>query len=413
MKKASLFGLIIILGAPYLSNIALACGKEVFPCLGKIAASDAVVVSAPDGRIICKKNEAKRYIPASTLKVFTALTALNCLGQSYRFRTELYLDQDRNLKVKGYGDPLLVSEAWGDISNALATKIRNINDLILDDTYFSRHITIPGRGNSTNPYDAPVGALCANFNTIFFDRDPHGKIISAEPQTPLTPLARKKITSLGLKRGRYTFTHDQGETTLYAGELFRHFLKERGVEIRGITRLGTVGPGDRLIYTYWSRFTLEDVLGKMLVFSNNFIANQTLIALGAHTFGPPGTLGKGVRVITEYGKKELQLGDIRIAEGSGISRNNRLSALDMVAVLERFRPYRNLLKREGNVFFKTGSLMGVRTLAGYVDGGPQGLCSFVIFLNRPDADIGTVMDCLRISLGSSLEQHSRSIRFTS
>ncbi len=397
-KKRFLFGLIAIVAGQCLSPPSILYGKVDFPCLGDITASDAVVVADPNGRIIYKKNETKGCIPASTLKVLTALTALNELGPSYRFPTEFYSDKERNLKVKGYGDPLLVSEAWQEISGALAKRIDGINDLILDDTYFSKDIKIPGRGRSTNPYDAPVGALCANFNTIFFDRGPRGRVVSAEPQTPLIPLARKKIRSLGLKRGRYTFTHDRGEATLYSGELLRHFLQERGVEIRGTTRLGTVGAGDRLIYTYRSRFTLEEGLEKMLEFSNNFIANQILIALGAHTFSAPGTLQKGIRVVTDYARKGLHLGDFHIAEGSGISRENRLTALDMLVILDRFQPYRHLLKRKGNIIFKTGSLKGVRTRVGYLDGGPGGLYSFVIFLNRPGADIGSLIECIRRSL---------------
>jgi len=398
-SPTGLFGIIIILMAYILSHPAtLSYGEDNFPCTGDIKASDAIVVADPHGRIIYKKNETKGCIPASTLKVLTALTALHALGRSYRFQTEFYLDQHRNLKVKGYGDPLLVSEVWEGISHALAERIQNTNDLILDDTHFSRHIKIPGGGHSTNPYDAPVGALCANFNTISFDRDPYGRIVSAEPQTPLTPLARIKIKSLKSKRGRYTFTHNQGEASRYAGELLRHFLKERGVEIKGTIRLGAVGPRDRLIYTYRSRFTLEEVLKKMLEFSNNFLANQVFVAIGAHAFGPPGTLGKGVKVITNYAREGLHLGDIRVVEGSGISRKNRLSALDILTILERFRPYGHLLKRTGKIIYKTGSLKGIRTRAGYIDGGSEGLYSFVIFLNRPAGDIGSLVECIRNSL---------------
>lgn len=391
----SSFGVIIFLLLYHLSHPAVLYAKENFPCLRNTTTSDAIVIEDKNGRVIFGKNDKKARVPASTLKILTALTALHHLGPSYKFKTEFYLDRDQNLKVKGYGDPLLVSEVWQDISRALAKRVQNINDLILDDTYFSGDIRIPGRGRSTNPYDAPVGGLCANFNTIFFERDPGGRIISAETQTPLTPLARKKIESLKSKRGRYTFTHGRGEATLYTGELLGHFLKENGVKIRGDIRLGLVRPEDRLIYTYHSRLTLEEALKKMLEFSNNFIANQILIALGARLFGPPGTLNKGVSVITDYVKKDLHLGDVQVVEGSGISRKNRLSALDMAVILKRFRPYRHLLKRKGTIFYKTGSLKGIRTRAGYVDGGTEGVYSFVIFLNRSGTNIDALMECIR------------------
>ena len=278
-RREVFLGLLIILVAQYASHPAVLYAKEDFPCLSSVTWPDAIVVADPSGQVIYKKNETRRSVPASTLKILTALNAIHCLGGSYRFPTEFYLDQERNLTVKGYGDPLLVSEVWQDMSEALANRVQNLKDLILDDTYFSRDISIPGQRRSTNPYDAPVGALCANFNTIFFDRGPQGKIVSAEPQTPLIPFARKKIRSLGLKRGRYTFTHSKGNAALYAGKLLGHFLQERGVKIQGKIRPGIVGSKERLIYTYRSEFTLEQALKKMLEFSNNFMANQILIAL--------------------------------------------------------------------------------------------------------------------------------------
>ena len=63
----------------------------------------------------------------------------------------------------------------------------------LDDTYFTQPLTIPGISSSSNPYDAPNGALCANFNTVFFKHSRDG-YASAEPQTPLLPMAENGPT---------------------------------------------------------------------------------------------------------------------------------------------------------------------------------------------------------------------------
>jgi D-alanyl-D-alanine carboxypeptidase/D-alanyl-D-alanine-endopeptidase (penicillin-binding protein 4) len=391
-------GLVLVFFASWLLPPAISGARQDFPCSHLVLSTDALLVADPDGRVIFKKNEAKKYIPASTLKLLTALTALHHLGDSYRFRTEFYLDPHQNLKMKGYGDPLLISEVWRKIADDLSRKIQSFRDLILDDTYFSAQETIPGAEHSTNPYDAPVGALCANFNTVSFDLDKSGQIISAEPQTPMTPFAAEKIRSLGLKRGRYTFTHDQRETVRYAGTLLSHFLRERGVQMEGKIHVGATGPQDRLIYTYWSIFTLDQVLKKMMEFSNNFIANQLFIALGASVFGPPGTLAKGARVVSDHAKKELGLAGTEIVEGSGISRKNRVSALHMFKILRRFENYRHLLNRRGNILFKTGSLKGVRTRAGYIQRGNQGPYCFVIFLNRDISDIDSLMECLSRAL---------------
>jgi len=379
------------------TRTALAAAAELPSCLSnRISSRDALLVAGPDGRIIYRKNANKKCVPASTLKILTGLTAIHYLGKSYRFRTEFYLDQDRNLKVKGYGDPRLVSEAWQRIGEDLAPKLQGFNDLILDDTYFSDDI-IPGVGSSTNPYDAPNGALCANFNTVFFKRDATGHIISAEPQTPITPLALQKIRLLGLDAGRHTFVHRRHEAARYAGELLLHFLRESGKVFQSKVRTGVVAAGDTLIYTYRSIYTLEQTLKQMLEFSNSFVANQILLALGAHVHGPPGTLAKGVEVLSDYCQDVLDLDGVQIAEGSGISRENRLAALDMLAVLKRFEPHRFLLVRDGRLLYKTGSLRGIRTRAGYIESSSGGPYYFVIFLNSSHANIDSIVDCVKKS----------------
>lgn len=386
--------LVILLSVLFLLYPCLTYAQKELSCLNRISSKDSLVVAAPDGRILASKNATSQFIPASTLKLLTSLAAINHLRLNHRFLTEFAIDPKDNLKIKAYGDPLLISEVWREIADVLAKKICNVNSLILDTTYFSSPIIIPGRHRSTNPYDAPVGALCANFNTVFFDRDKHGRIVSAEKQTPLIPYARNKILSLDLKKGRYTFSHDPDDAARYAGELFIYFLEKRGVKFKGKIRLGTINPEDTLVLSYRSRFTLEQALKKMLEFSSNFIANQITIALGARVYSPPGNLSKGVRVLNEYAREKLGLRNITVVEGSGISRKNRVSALDMLVVLKKFEPYRFLLVNKDNVFFKTGSLRGIRTQAGYIE-GTDGIYSFVVFLTGKYLKIDSLIECIR------------------
>ncbi len=385
----------VVIWAFLLLQSPIAGASQNFPCLDKLSSTDVLLIADHDGKVLFKKNEEKKCIPASTIKLLTSLVAIHHLGLSYRFQTEFYLDAKLNLKIKGYGDPLLISEVLQEISDFLSKKVPCFNSLMLDDTYFSEDIRIPGRGFSTNPYDAPVGALSANFNTVFFKRDQRGRIISAEPNTPLIPYARKKIKSLGLKRGRYTFTHDQKETALYAGKLLLYFLNKRGIKNSGKISLDTVGTEDRLIYTYRSKFTLEEDLKKMMEFSNNFIANQIFIAVGAKVYGPPGTLAKGVRAVSDFAEKKLKLMDVEIVEGSGISKKNHISALHMLTILKKFGPYRHLLKRKGKVLYKTGSLRGIRTRVGFIERNPGKPQYFVVFLNHSDLNIGSLMKCIK------------------
>ncbi|MCF8145410.1 MAG: D-alanyl-D-alanine carboxypeptidase [Deltaproteobacteria bacterium] len=394
-KTLRAIGLGMALTGVFLVQPPFAGSKQSLPCLANITATDAFLIADPRGRILHRKNEKKKFIPASTLKVLTALAALEQLGPSYRFRTEFYTDVFHNLKVKGYGDPLLVSEVLEELAHVLSSKIHRCRSVILDGSYFSTEIAIPGCNGTTNPYDAPVGAICANFNTVGFQRDRNGKIVSSEKQTPLIPFARDRIRSLGLKPGRHTFLYDSQSAACYAGELLLHFLREKGVACDGSVRSGRVGPDDLLVYTYESVFPLETVVQKMLKSSSNFMANELFLVLGAATYGPPASLTKGIEAVTDFAGTKIGLQNMKIVEGSGISRQNRLSALDMLAVLKRFKPYRRLLTEKDQVYYKTGSLRGIRTRVGYVDDGLGEYYYFVIFFNRPHDKMNAMLDCVK------------------
>ena len=173
-----------------------------------IGNQDAILVGDPEGRVIFSKNVQKKLAPASILKIFTALVAFHFLGEDHRFNTDFYLDRDSNLKVKGYGDPLLLSEILDEISEILITKFVSIRDIVLDDTYFQHPIVIPGITSSFEPYDEPNGALCVNFNTVNFKRK-NNIYVSAEPQTPLLPFVLPRIRQSALDRGRIILSNEK------------------------------------------------------------------------------------------------------------------------------------------------------------------------------------------------------------
>jgi D-alanyl-D-alanine carboxypeptidase/D-alanyl-D-alanine-endopeptidase (penicillin-binding protein 4) len=351
-----------------------------------IGKNDSILVVDSKGQIIFAKNADKKRMPASILKIFTSLVALHYLGDDYRFPTEFYLDGQSNLKIKGYGDPLLISEVISKISHVLAVLLKNsqpLNDLVLDDSYFQQPLTIPGITSSAQPYDAPNGSLCVNFNTVSFKRTSRG-YVSAEPQTPLLPFVIKKIKASGLKQGRIVFSHSQNEIVLYAGKLFQYFFEKEGMRFKGKVKMGRIDDNtDRLIFRYDSSSSLAEIVVKLLEHSNNFTTNQLLIASGAKIIGPPGTLVKGVTIASDYAKEMLNNEDITIVEGSGISRDNRISAVQMNQVLQEFLPYHHLMRRQGREFYKTGTLYGVSTRAGYIKRRNGEFYRYVIMFNTP------------------------------
>jgi D-alanyl-D-alanine carboxypeptidase/D-alanyl-D-alanine-endopeptidase (penicillin-binding protein 4) len=364
-----------------------------------IGDQDAILVADHRGRIIVSKNADKKLIPASTLKILTSLVAMHYLGPDYRFNTEFYLDNHSNLKIKGYGDPLLTSEILEGISKALGSRLdaehKKIKDIVLDDSYFKQPIIIPGISLSLQPYDAPNGALCANFNTVYFKRLENGKYVSAEEQTPLLLFALRKVRKSKLAMGRVVLSHKESENTFYFGHLFKYFLEKQDIKSNGSIRLGRVNKeNDRLVFKYVSDFSIKEIISKLLEHSNNFMANQLLIATGAKLYGPPGTLDKAVLAALNYTKNVLKIDCISIIEGSGISRQNRFSANSLYKILEKFEPYHELMHKSDKKFYKTGTLDGISTRAGYIRKEKGRLYRFVVLINTPGKTTDVIMDML-------------------
>jgi D-alanyl-D-alanine carboxypeptidase/D-alanyl-D-alanine-endopeptidase (penicillin-binding protein 4) len=359
---------------------------------------DAALLANPAGEILFSRHADAKRIPASTLKILTSLAALHYLGEDYRFATEFFLDQDANLTIKGYGDPLLISEEIEKIAIALKSRISEINDIVLDDTFFEKPLIIPGTAEgSLEPYDAPNGALCVNFNTVNFKKNGH-TIVSAEPQTPMVALAREKIKKSGLSSGRVLLTNDSDEITRYAGQIFQNFLAARGIKISGTIRLGMIDDKNSLsscVYRHVSTYDLTEIIARLLEYSNNFIANQLLLAAGAAACGPPASMEKGVKATQKYIHQRFDEAAITFVEGSGISRNNRSTARVFLDLLMEFRPWYRLMTYNDNVYYKTGTLDGISTRAGYLVSEAGDLYPFVVFVNTPGKSAIPVINAMK------------------
>ncbi len=333
-----------------------------------------------------------RYIPASIIKLATALAALERLGADYRFRTHIYRDERNNLIIRGYGDPFLVSEEWRIIAAALAAKgqfDRPFDDLVVDGSAFASDMDVDGLGDSDNPYDARLGALISNFNTVNLEAGADGTIRSAEPQTPLTPLALTLGRGLAAGVQRINLSSHAEYGAQYSGELARAFFAEAGATISGGVRMAPVPPGSARILAHRSTRTLKEVVRAMLEFSNNFIANQIMTVLHLESGGRPARLRGGAAILGEFLVQRIGLapGDFHLVEGSGLSRGNWIELVAMLKIVDAFHPWRELLQYHGsaslNILAKTGTLQGVSSLAGYFPAAGGQRRSFVIMLNQP------------------------------
>lgn len=364
-----------------LSTPALAGAKEKVAAL---APSGLVLVLDEDGNELLAQNADKPFVPASVTKIVTAWLAMEVLGGDYRFETRFYLNADRVLHVRGGGDPFLISEELALLAPKLvdATGTEPFNGIVLDVSYYPADLRIPGIEDTDEAYDALNSAFAVNFNTIHAVR--RGKTVrSAEKQTPITPLAISQFLARGPNgRGRISLAQENPQVSAqYAGELLAAFVERAGASVRGEISSGTVPEGLKPVYVHRQSRPLSEILTQMLLGSNNYIANQVFLEIGAHRLGGSVSLEKSLQVAQEL-LTEHDLADaIHLEEGSGISRENQFTARGLAKLLHEFAPHADLLRssRSGSRY-KTGTLSGVRTLAGYANTSKHGQVRFVISL---------------------------------
>jgi len=348
----------------------------------------AILITDQKNNTIYSENENIRMIPASIIKLYTSLMAIHFLGEEYHFKTEFYIDQNQNLILKGFGNPLFtsesISEAAGSLAGVLKKKEIHIKNILLDHSLFEFDIMIPGvESSSYEPYNSGVVALGANFNTVNFSITPSGQIISGEEETPVLPFVFDQIRKSGQQKGRIILT--KKDSRLYAGHLMHYFLNSFDIKSTGVIQEGMVSPDDRILYTYVSEFNLMDIIEKLMRYSNNYIANQLFIASGVSHMKQPGHLNQSKLTASWFGKNQLDLEDVTIIEGSGISRDNRITAKNMMGVLNHFSPYKHLLRKKGKDLYKTGTLTDVRTRCGFYRGNDEKDYAYVILINGPNA----------------------------
>ncbi len=410
------------------------------------------ILSLSKGETIFSHRASDLFDPASNTKILSTAAALSRLGPYYTFRTQVYVDQEPSVKgvlkgncyIKGFGDPVFVSEElWYMIKELRKLGIEEITgDLILDDTFFSLRGWLDewGKINGSRAYEAPLGALSLNFNTVAVDVGPGRKSgapvqVSIDPNSIYLNLHNKAVTGekepstlsivreggrkentirlsgmLSLSRERKRFYRSITDPLLYFGHTFVEFAQKEGILIRGKINKGEVPVEAVKIYEHDSR-PLRTIIADLNKLSNNFIAEQILMVLGSEMIGPPASPEKGLRAVetflTELGIKP---GTYILADGSGFSPRNRLSPHQIVAVLEAiYRDFKvgpefvsslgisgadgTLKKRmsgpslKGFVRGKTGHRSGVSSLAGYAQSRDGEVFAFSILFNSSSNNI--------------------------
>jgi len=383
--------------------------------------------------------------PASTMKLVTTYAALELLGPAHTWATEIYasgsIQNDiltGNLAIRGYGDPRLTLENfWLLLRNLRGRGIREIRgDVLLDRSYFSTDDYDPARfdGEPIRPYNTGPDALLVNFKavTVLFvpEADNRGvRLVTEPPIEPVQVINNVTLTdgACGDWVGKLRFDAQGGPDTArlvitgpyardcaersrsfsllghrqYAAALFSHLWKELGGTLTGAVRDGQVPPGARVVAIARSP-ALSEVIRDINKYSNNVMARQLFLTLGALGGGAPGTLDKSRVTIRQWlTQKGIPTPDLAMDNGSGLSRTERISPRGMGEML--LDAYRSPTMPElissmpivaadgtmrkrlanadiaGQAHIKGGTLAGVRAIAGYVLDA-RGRRSVVVFI---------------------------------
>ncbi len=341
------------------------------------------VVNASTGLPVYAWGDDKALLPASTMKLLTAATALRTLGAAYRFPTWIKHDGELtsdgvlagNLYVLGQGDPTMVVERmWRMLQDVKLYGVREIQgDVVFDDSYFADTTLIPGWDKDDDiadgpTYFAPLGALSVNYNIANIVVRPGasaGVPALAEFDTPTAVVALDNQLTTGRERSRKwvkverTVDAETGKIATYklTGNIpadaepdnvyrtladplgnyigtFESLAKQVGIKVKGKFRPGTTAVDSVLVLRAESE-PLADILAEMEKHSNNFMAEQIVRAVGAETGGLPGTTAKGISAIGDYlSALGVPAQDYHLVNGSGLSREITLrpSHIDKVLV---------------------------------------------------------------------------------
>jgi len=356
---------------------ASASGSSVLSSL-KLGANDSILVTSNQGLVLHEWQAEKALVPASLSKLATAHLAIQKWGLDHAFHTDFYV-VDNTLWIKGYGDPFLVSEEFDRLIPMLESAMngagltwRDIMEIKLDNSYFD--ITkVPGSSSVSDPYNAPLSAISANFNTASLIKD-KGVVRSAESQTPLTNTAKRVAKTMVKQKERVNLRSSQNAQSNFAELLLANSNIRRSrlntISVHTDTRLPAHA---KLLYRHVNSANLSDILRGTLEFSNNFMANHVFLKLAENI----DSNSVSFKLASEYAQsalgQEFAWQKHSLIEGSGLSRANRLSATQVDDLLVVLEPNKKLFKkikvREPNidVYAKTGTLNGVRSYAGYID----------------------------------------------
>lgn len=451
----------------------------------------ALVIRLNSSRILAQLHPGQALTPASISKLYVTAASLAQWGPQYRFTTRLVgagsIRGDTlhgNLVLLGGGAPALTNQQLWRLAQRLEeTKIRRVTgSLVVNESLFGRlGCTTKDRceaeKTSANAYNARLGAAVADFGTATVVVLP-GRVAGRPARVALEPFRLKSLSLTGrvmtaasgspwsvrvwrtdLPGGNllhvsgkapagsrpHRFYRAVADPVQFTGQTLKAFLSNDGISVKGgiVKQYRPLAGGVTLAQIHGQPLWI--LLHRMLTWSNNFMADTLALDLLSRHQSPPLNLTEAGELLTREGRTMEQTAPVMrghhpkvtLFSGSGLTTDNRVSALDVVALLQalyhRYGLFPNvlgaltvpqytpvpMLKTVGDhawmvrIAAKTGSLNhphSVFGLAGYLRLPKGGWGAFCILINgRKNHPVGleAAIDATRRALSPFLRQSAR------
>lgn len=451
------------------------------------------VVQLSSGRVLYSRNASRLFVPASNMKLFTTALALSTLGADYRLTTQIgarvRIDPSGTLPgdlvLVGGGDPSLSGREYPYRNHApplaiysfqpideladqlVAGGLKRIDgNVVGDDT---RYVWEPEPGpwssdSAMREYGAPVSALILNDNTFAMTVRPAQRVgdlarLALAPafenfvmdnRVVTTERGNRKIEFYRSASGSelhiwgtipkgdpgYTQELAIGDPALYAAQVLRDALIERGISIHGsavgVHRFadepGTSDPAEALpklsfVFAEHRSPPLLELLQVVDKVSQNLHAEILLREVPVAS-GHPGSREAGLATMQQFlASIGIPRSEYQFSDGSGLSRDTLVSPVAITTLLASMNQsshrdeWLNLLpiggedgtlgsRFEGHpearaIRAKTGTLDHVKAISGYADTQAYGRVAFSLLVNNfeePGPGITKTIDELVLAL---------------
>lgn len=408
-----------------------------------------IVVDLNTGATLYKKNPTRLFIPASNMKLFSDAAALLALGPDYRFKSQLTTDaallENGLLKGSLYlylpGDPSFTQEDLKNLLSKLPSLgIKRIQgNMVLVGANQTVDAYAPGRMKSDRKYSygAPVAPVVIDENRITVTVNPGyraGEPALVEFNNPCLnkhfSINNQIKTEANSTTCSLDFSMDEenqltirgcigvGQWAIqqrvpvinplrYAQDLIKVQLSHLGIALEGQILLGKAPPVSSLLISSHVSVPLTQIIADTLKPSDNLYADSLYLHAAKKLNGSSVNWQQAQPIIKDFLQQQtgIHLEDAVLADGSGLSRQDQLTAQQTVSLLRflfthfplayeyiaalpiagqdgtlqrRFRKP----NEQGLLRAKTGTMTGVMSLSGYLYTANAHTLAFAIYINK-------------------------------